>query len=461
MSSGFSIGLNALQSNSGAIEIASKNIAASNVVGFKSSEFLFQEALSRSMQPAQGGRFAPTGTGGLTRRDYAAGSSRYSASPLDMSINGDGMFTLALGQDNVTVDTCYFTRNGQFLTDKNGSIVNSSGLYLIGYQPNANLDAVTDQLGPMKEPPSPMPAKATTEAKLAINLDARKEVISTDVALNNQYPDTFSHVTQLSVFDTVGKQHTVSMYFQKISSREFDVFVNVDGQVFASAPIDSSAQVRINMPNSDTVLPTTAPVPIARFTFNKGLLVNIGSPSTEYVSAATGNLELKFSLTPPDKDKPLDPSLVLDDPSNFVVDFESSTSFASSFEVKSSEQDGYGAGSLTGLTVDDKGTVRGQFTNGKTVVAGQLLLATFRGLGGLKEVSSNVYQATDQSGVALVGTGSSSIFGQVRSNSLEEANTDMAQELVKLMVQQRNYQANAQSIRAQMETLTTTIDVTR
>lgn len=63
MSSGFSIGLNALQSNSGAIEIASKNIAASNVVGFKSSEFLFQEALSRSMQPAQGGRFAPTGTG--------------------------------------------------------------------------------------------------------------------------------------------------------------------------------------------------------------------------------------------------------------------------------------------------------------------------------------------------------------------------------------------------------------
>jgi flagellar hook protein FlgE len=113
------------------------------------------------------------------------------------------------------------------------------------------------------------------------------------------------------------------------------------------------------------------------------------------------------------------------------------------------------------MTIDDTGTVRGQFTNGKTVVAGQLLLATFRGLGGLKEVSANIYQGTDQSGVALVGTGSSSIFGQVRSNSLEEANTDMAQELVKLMVQQRNYQANAQSIRAQMETLTTTIDVTR
>jgi flagellar hook protein FlgE len=421
MSSGFSIGLNALQTNAGAIEVASKNIAASNVVGFKSSEFLFQEALSRSMQPAQGGRFAPTGSGGLTRRDYAAGSSRYSASPLDMSINGDGMFTLSLAKDNVTVDTSYFTRNGQFLTDKNGYIVNSSGLYLVGYQPNENLD----------------------------------------VALDNQYPDTFSHVTQLSVYDTVGKQHTISMYFQKISSREFDVYVNVDGQVFAEVPIDGTAQVRVNMPNSDTVFSDQPPVPVARFTFDKGLLVNIGSPGTEYVSSASGNLDLSFSLTPPDKDKPLDPSLVLDDPSRFKVSFVGSTSFASSFEVKSSDQDGYGAGSLTGMTIDDTGTVRGQFTNGKTVVAGQLLLATFRGLGGLKEVSANIYQGTDQSGVALVGTGSSSIFGQVRSNSLEEANTDMAQELVKLMVQQRNYQANAQSIRAQMETLTTTIDVTR
>ncbi|NBP40001.1 MAG: flagellar hook-basal body complex protein [Betaproteobacteria bacterium] len=461
MSSGFSIGLNALQTNSGAIEVASKNIAASNVVGFKSSEFLFQEALSRSMQPAQGGRFAPTGTGGLTRRDYASGSTRYSSSPLDMSINGDGMFTLALTKDNITVDTSYFTRNGQFLTDKNGLLVNSSGLYLVGYQPNKNLDAVTDELGIMKEPPSPMAARATTFAGLAVNLDARKEVISREVELDNQYPDTFSHVTQLSVYDTVGKQHTVSMYFQKTSSREFDVFVNVDGQTFAANPVDGTATVRVTMPNSDTVFPVTPPVPVARFTFNKGILVNIGSPATEYVSASTGNLKLSFALTPPDKDKPFDPSLVLDDPSNFEVDFNGTTSFASSFEVKSANQDGYGAGSLSGLTVDDTGTVRGQFTNGKTVVAGQLLLATFRGLGGLKEVSANIYQATDQSGVALVGTGSSSIFGQVRSNSLEEANTDMAQELVRLMVQQRNYQANAQSIRAQMETLTTTIDVTR
>jgi flagellar hook protein FlgE len=60
-----------------------------------------------------------------------------------------------------------------------------------------------------------------------------------------------------------------------------------------------------------------------------------------------------------------------------------------------------------------------------------------------------------------VGTGASGIYGSVRSNSVEEANTDMASELVRLMVQQRNYQANAQTIRTQVEILSVTIDVTR
>jgi len=156
MSSGFSIGLNALQANSGAIQVASKNIAASNVSGYKASEYLFQEALTRSLQPSSSGRFGATGTGGVTRRTYAAGSTKYSASPLDMSINGDGMFVVGLFKEPSPEKT-FYTRSGQFLTDKEGNIVSSSGLYLYGYQPNSDFTNVTDQIGPLKEPASPMP----------------------------------------------------------------------------------------------------------------------------------------------------------------------------------------------------------------------------------------------------------------------------------------------------------------
>jgi len=133
-------------------------------------------------------------------------------------------------------------------------------------------------------------------------------------------------------------------------------------------------------------------------------------------------------------------TLLLSDPVKFKLDFSSTTNYASAFEVKRVDQDGYASGSLSGLSVDDKGFLRGQFTNGRTVVAGRLQLATFRGLGGLREVSNNTYQATEQSGEPLVGSGAEGIYGSIRSNSVEEANTDMAGELVRLMVQQRNYQ---------------------
>ncbi|NDD11217.1 MAG: flagellar hook-basal body complex protein [Betaproteobacteria bacterium] len=473
MSSGFSIGLNALQANAGAIEVASKNIAASNVSGFKSSEYLFQEALSRSIQPTSSGRFGSIGTGGITRRSYAAGSSKYSASPLDMSINGDGMFVVGLFKEP-SAEKTFYTRSGNFLTDKDGFLVSSSGLFLYGYQPNIDATNVTNVVGPLKEPESPMPPNPTSEAFVAVNLDARLPIVdktktiaggatvANDLDVN--YPDTYSHVQQFSLFDKLGRQHSVSLYFRRDEEKIYNVYVNVDGQVWANPTEVDQGKVAIKMPNApaDGQSTTSAsPQPVAKFSFTEGRLGGV-AVGDQAINDSNGNLSMTFVLSPPeDEGEPLDPSLVLSDPIEFKLDFNGTTNYASAFEVKRVQQDGYGAGSLSGLSVDDRGILRGQFTNGRTVVAGQLQLATFRGLGGLREVTNNTYQATEQSGDALVGTGAAGIFGSVRSNSIEEANTDMASELVRLMVQQRNYQANAQTIRTQVEILSVTIDVTR
>jgi flagellar hook protein FlgE len=474
MSSGFSIGLAGLRANSSAIEIASKNIASSSVVGFKSSEYLFQEALSSSIGPSQGGRFTSGGTAGLTKRSYAAGSTRYSASPLDMSINGDGMFSIGLFKDYQPGRT-YYTRNGQFLTDKEGYIVNANGLYLMGYQPNKDYTSVSNVIGPMKEPVSPMPAKTTTSSTMQINLDARTPVIEIPtegdgeeavLPLDIEDPTTFSHTSFLTIYDVVGKQHTISLYFQKIAGENplqttYNVFASVDGQIFAS-PAESGA-VSVSMPVAipegedppEGFTPDGKPIPVGPVTtliFDEGNLVQVGDSET--------SKKLTFTLVPPEG-VAFDPGLTLEDELNFTLDFSGTTCFASTFEVKDISQDGFAAGSLTALTVDEKGLLRGQFSNGKNLIAGQLMLATFRGLGGLSEVSPNTFQSTDASGDPILGTASTGSFGTVRSQSLEEANTDMAQELVKLMVQQRNYQANAQSIRAQDELITTTIQMTR
>jgi flagellar hook protein FlgE len=491
MSSGFSIGLNALQANSGAIEVASKNIAASNVSGYKASEYLFQEALTRSLQPSSSGRFGSQGTGGVTRRSYASGSSKYSASPLDMSINGDGMFVVGLFKDPSPEKT-FYTRSGQFLTDKEGSIVSASGLYLYGYQPNSDFTNVTDKVGPLKEPASPMPPNRTTSAFLSVNLDARSSIVPDKVTrgqdeltnvLNTDDPSTYSHVQQFPLYDKLGRQHSVTMYFRRVEPRVYDVFVNIDGQRFAPPSEGEGSVTVVDMPDKSNLdgLPENAedlnsttgkvgPSAVARFGFSEGRLVKIGGAELTSATLAqigpdeVGNLSLEFDLQPPastDTADILDPALLLSDPIKFKLDFSGTTNFASAFEVKKVEQDGYAAGSLTGLSVDDKGILRGQFTNGRTLVAGAIQLATFKGLGGLREVSNNTYEATQQSGDAIVGRAADSIFGSIRSNSVEEANTDMAGELVRLMVQQRNYQANAQSIRTQVEILSVTIDVTR
>ena len=478
MSSGFSIGLNALQANSGAIEVASKNIAASNVSGYKASEYLFQEALTRSLQPSSAGRFGSQGTGGVTRRSYAAGSTKYSASPLDMSINGDGMFVVGLFKEPSSEKT-YYTRSGQFLTDKDGYIVSSSGLYLYGYQPNIDSTNATDQVGPLREPDSPMPPSPTSSAFVSANLDARGPIVSPTKTvageaepvanvLDVNYPDTYSHVLQFPLYDKLGQQHAVSLYFRRVSENYYNLYVNVDGQVFASE-FDQN-KIAIQMPSKDDGTAgggTTevAPQAVASFGFFEGKLVTVGAaiPDGETPDEPTsdvGNLALEFDISPP-VGEPVDPSLLLSDPVTFKLDFTNTTNYASSFEIKRVEQDGFASGSLTGLSVDDKGFLRGQFTNGRTVVAGRLQLATFKGLGGLREVSNNTFQATQQSGDPLLGPGAEGIFGSIRSNSVEEANTDMAGELVRLMVQQRNYQANAQSIRTQVEILSVTIDVTR
>ena len=478
MSSGFSIGLNALQANSAAIEVASRNIAASNVSGYKATEYLFQEALTRSLQPSPSGRFGSTGNSGVSRRSYASGSSKYSASPLDMSITGDGFFTVGLFKEPNPEKT-YFTRSGQFLTDKDGFIVSSSGLYLYGYQPTPDgVNINPNVVGPLKEPSSPMEPSRTKSAVVSVNLDSRLSIVPNNVTvgttirenfITSDDPNSYSHVQQFPLFDKLGQQHSVALYFRRVDKRLYDVYVNVDGQTFGTGDASGGEPLEIRMPDKDTAAQAPAdPKPVGRFGFFAGKLVEIKEGLSESdldgrsEGQAPGNLKLRFNIIPPEAGKePRNPALVFSDPIEFTLDFSDTTSFASSFEVKRVEQDGFAAGSLSGLSTDDKGIVRGQFSNGKTVIAGQLQLATFKGLGGLREVSNNTFQSTPQSGDPIYGKPTEQSLGSIRSNSVEEANTDMAGELVRLMVQQRNYQANAQSIRTQVEILSVTIDVTR
>ena len=129
------------------------------------------------------------------------------------------------------------------------------------------------------------------------------------------------------------------------------------------------------------------------------------------------------------------------------------------FRSRPTKQDGYTNGSLTSMYVDEAGRVQGSYSNGQSLMSGQITMAEFVGLGGLVPVGANVFAETLASGAPLLGTASNGAFGWIRATALEDSNIDMAGELVKLLVQQRNYQANSQSVRTQDELIKTVINM--
>lgn len=144
-----------------------------------------------------------------------------------------------------------------------------------------------------------------------------------------------------------------------------------------------------------------------------------------------------------------------------ALDLSDMTAYGSAYQVTKNSADGYAAGALADMSIDETGQLTGQYTNGMSLVAGQLVLATFQSPDGLDPASGSVFSESYASGEPVLGIGTNSSFGAVRSRMLEQSTTDMAAELVNLMVQQRNYQANSQGLQAANTLLTTAINLGR
>ena len=110
-------------------------------------------------------------------------------------------------------------------------------------------------------------------------------------------------------------------------------------------------------------------------------------------------------------------------------------------KVNQIQQDGFPAGSLQTVSIGQNGRVVGNYSNGRNIDLAQISVATFNGTNFLKRIDGGAFEATDQSGQAFFGSGGT-IFG----SSLENSNTDIADEFTKLIVTQQAYSANTKVI---------------
>ncbi|PQA84654.1 hypothetical protein C5F52_01170 [Limnohabitans sp. TS-CS-82] len=141
------------------------------------------------------------------------------------------------------------------------------------------------------------------------------------------------------------------------------------------------------------------------------------------------------------------------------IDYAKSTQFASPFSVLSQSQDGAPEGDLVGLAIADDGLVSASFSNGAQKSLGKVVLVNFSNPSGLRQIGDTNYYKTSDSGTPKYGEAGSAGFGTVRSGATERANVDLTQELVDLITEQRNFQANAKAMETSTSMTQTIIQI--
>jgi flagellar hook protein FlgE len=109
--------------------------------------------------------------------------------------------------------------------------------------------------------------------------------------------------------------------------------------------------------------------------------------------------------------------------------------------VNTITQNGYSAGQLQSVAINNSGLVVGTFSNGQNIDLASVTLSHFNGTNYLKALNGGAFAVTDQSGPAIAGAS-----GTISGSSLEGSNTDIADEFTKLIVTQQAYSANTKVI---------------
>lgn len=399
----FRIAISGLDAAQAALNVAGNNIANAGTTGFKVSRAQFADVFATSTVGAASDAVGQGVRLSSVAQQFTQGNIALTNKPLDLAIAGEGFFVL---ED--TAGARSFSRSGAFGVDKDGFVVNDTAHRVIGFQ--AVNGAVTGVEGPLRISTANISPRATSTLTAGVNLDST--ATPPTAAFDPAVPASFNDSTTTSVFDSLGVEHLASLFFRKTDVNEWETHLRIDGDntqttTPATLEFDSSGQL-------------TTPMP-----------VNYGA------------------FTPTNGAAP------------FTVDFDfsESTQFESTFAVNFLSQDGFRSGRLIGLDIDDSGLALARFSNGQAKAQGQVALANFSNPEGLTAVGDTTWTESSASGPPLVGAPGTASLGLLNGGGLEESNTDLAEQLVNVIIAQRNFQANAQMIQAEDEITQTIINI--
>ena len=424
----FQQGLSGLGASAKQLDVIGNNVANASTVGFKASQAQFADVYASSLSGGSGQQVGIGTQVAAIAQHFSQGNVTTSNNPLDVAINGKGFFRLS---DNGTI---VYSRNGQFQLDKNGYIVNSTGKNVTGYAAPGGVIS-TGSLVNLQIPATNLTPQVTSTIGLGANLDSRAAPVTTAL-FDPQVSTSYTNSTAMTIYDALGNQQTLGMYFAKTASNTWNVYgtlTNPSGQTTVLGASVAGTPTPEPITGSVTALGTLA------FSASSGALTSSSVALPTLTSAMLGTGAASIAAITPT--------------------FTGTTQYGSSFGVSSLAQNGYASGRPTGFSIGADGIIQGRYSNGQSLTLGQIVLDDFRNPNGLQPLGNNLWAETSASGAPLPGTPNTASLGVLQASAVEDSNVDLTQELVNMITAQRSYQANAQTIKTQDQVLQTLVNL--
>ncbi len=233
---------------------------------------------------------------------------------------------------------------------------------------------------------------------------------NTNLTVLRDAADTQIVDSAITVYDDIGKEHTVTMRF-----------------IPTATPSQWLWEVKLS--GQETMVKG-----------GKGKLSFGQDGSVSSFSYDDGSSELEFD--PRNGSSDVKVKMNLGGPR----DFTGVTQFRSATTATAVGQDGYTMGRLRQISIGEDGVISGSFTNGTAKNLAKILIADFTNPGGLQRVKDSVYTASSNSGDPIFGAAGAQGSSTIKPGSLELSNVELAQEFTDMITTQRGFQANGRVI---------------
>ncbi len=393
-------GVSGMAAQSNRLATVADNIANSNTTGYKRAYTEF----SSLVIPSEQGVYSSGGV--KTSIRYAIsqqGVLQFTNNSNDLAISGNGFFVV---QDQG--GSPYLVRAGSFVPDGTGQLVNASGFYLMGYSYESGTPAVVangfNGLEIISIADFEVSAEPSTEGVFAANLPANATPIApANLPSLNAGTAEYSVKSSLVVYDAIGTERLVDVYFTKTGTNAWEV------SIF----------------DKDQAAPGTG------FPYASGPLetVNLTFDAATGKLASTSDNSITFPVPPTGPDVELDLS--------------SLSQLATDYTVYASSVNGSPPSTIDEIQISGDGIVSALYKNGQTKALYRIPLATVQSPDQLTVLPGNVYTQSPDSGDIRIGFPTESSLGTVVSGALEGSNVDIAEELTNMIESQRNYTANS------------------